>query len=100
MAQARANVSYIAPWIHMLANIVPKYLRSTNAWPTQQAIIPLVTLERARATRRIVKKENDATINVAMGKKPHKIFIKARGDVDEHCEGKNTWDEAVRTLIP
>jgi hypothetical protein len=49
-----------------------------------------------------MKKESDATTNVkqAMGKKPHKIFIKVRNDVDKHCECKNTWDEAVRTLIP
>jgi hypothetical protein len=42
----------------MLANIVPKYLRSTNALPTQKATIPLVNPKNvAKATWRIVKKE-------------------------------------------
>jgi hypothetical protein len=38
-----------------------------------------------------LKKESDATSSarLAIGKKTHKICIKARGDVDGHCEGKN-----------
>jgi hypothetical protein len=41
-----------------------------------------------------MKKESDATSNArfTMGKKPHKIRIKARGHVDGRCEGKNAWD--------
>jgi hypothetical protein len=35
-----------------------------------------------------------------MGKKPQKIHIKAKGDVDRHCEGKNAYNEVMRTLIP
>jgi hypothetical protein len=50
-----------------------------------------------------MKKESDATSNdrLAIGKKPHKIRIRAGGgDVDGGCEGKNAWDDAMRTLIP
>ncbi len=52
-------------------------------------------------TQRVVKKGNDASTNArqTMGKKFHKIRIKGGGDVDEHCEGKNTWDEVVKTLL-
>jgi hypothetical protein len=48
-----------------------------------------------------MKKESDATSNArfTMGKKPHKICIKARGHVDGRCEGKNAWDYVMRTLI-
>jgi hypothetical protein len=48
-----------------------------------------------------MKKESDATSNArfTMGKKPHKIRIKARGHVDGRCEGKNAWDYVMRTLI-
>ncbi len=47
-------------------------------------------------------KESDAAIGVrqTMVKKPHKICIKAGGDVDECCEGKNVEDEVMKTLIP
>jgi hypothetical protein len=49
-----------------------------------------------------MKKESDATRNarLAIGKKPHKIRIRAGGDVDGGCEGKNSWDDVARTLIP
>jgi hypothetical protein len=55
----------------------------------------------ARATRRTVKKESDATSNArpAIAKKLHKIHIKASADMDGCCEGKNAWDDALRTLI-
>jgi hypothetical protein len=50
-----------------------------------------------------MKKENDVESDVwqAARKKPHKIRIKVGGgDVDGCCEGKNAWDEVMRTLIP
>ncbi len=45
----------------------------------------------ARAILRIMKKEHDATTGArqAIGKKLHKILIKARGDVNGCYEGKN-----------
>jgi hypothetical protein len=47
-------------------------------------------------------KESDATSDarIVIGKKLHNIRIRARGDVDGHCEGKNAWNDVVRTLIP
>ncbi len=55
----------------------------------------------ARATQRIVKKESDSSTSARqiISKKPHNICIKGGGDVDEHCESKNIWDEVVKTLI-
>ncbi len=48
-----------------------------------------------------MKKINGATSDIKQvgGKKPHKIHIEARGDIDGQCEGKNVWDEIVKTLI-
>lgn len=48
-----------------------------------------------------MKKENDVTgdARLAIGKKLHKIHIRAGGDVDGCCEGKNAWGDAMRTLI-
>jgi hypothetical protein len=91
----------------MPANTTPQYLGSTSvlpmqqAPPTQQTSIPLVKPKNvARAILRTMKKENDATTGArqAMGKKLHKILIKARGDVDR-CY-KNVWDEMMKMLIP
>jgi len=50
---------------------------------------------------RTMKNENGATSDTKQvgGKKPLKIHIKVRGDIDGECEGKNLWDEVVRTLI-
>jgi hypothetical protein len=93
----------------MPTNIIPQYLRSTNMFPmqqappTQQTSIPLVKPKSvARAILKTIKKESDATISAkqAMGKKLHKILIKAKGDVDGCYEGKNVWDDVMRMLIP
>jgi hypothetical protein len=48
-----------------------------------------------------MKKENGVTSDTKQigGNFFHKIHIKAKGDKDEHCEGKYVWDEVVRTLI-
>ncbi len=56
----------------------------------------------ARIAKRVVKKESDVTSEArqATSKKPHNIRIKAGGDVDNKCVGKNAWDEAMKTLIP
>jgi hypothetical protein len=53
------------------------------------------------AIQRTMKKESDVTIGArqVMGKKPHKIYIKVGGDVDECYEGKNVLDEVMITLI-
>jgi hypothetical protein len=47
-------------------------------------------------------KENDAISNarLTMGKKLQKIHIRVGGEVDGHCEAKNAWNDAMKTLIP
>jgi hypothetical protein len=32
--------------------------------------------------------------------KPHRVRVKPNGGIDGGCEGKNEWDEALRSLIP
>ena len=34
------------------------------------------------------------------GQKPHRVRVKAGGGIDGGCEGKNEWDEALRSLVP
>ena len=34
------------------------------------------------------------------GVKPNWVFVLPGGEIDATCEGKNTWDEALRDLIP
>jgi hypothetical protein len=48
-----------------------------------------------------MKKENGVISDIKQlsGKKLHKVHIKAKGDIDGQCKGKNVWDEVVRTLI-
>jgi hypothetical protein len=93
----------------MPANTIPQYLWSTNmlpmqqAPPTQQISIHLVKRKSvARAILKTMMKESDVTTSArqAMGKKLHKILIKAKGDVNACYEGKNAWDEVMRMLIP
>jgi hypothetical protein len=35
-----------------------------------------------------------------VGKKPHQVRVKPTGDIDRACDGKNAWDDAVRTFVP
>ncbi len=81
----------------MLTNTIPQYFGSTSVLPmqqtppTQQTFIPMVKPKSvARAILKTMK-ESDATTRArqAMGKKLHKILIKAKGDVDRCYEGKN-----------
>lgn len=108
MAQAKAKVSYPGPWIYMPTNIILQYLGSTNVPPlqqtplTQQTSILLVKPKSVARILRTMKKESNAATSFrqAMGKKLHKILIKAKGDVNRCYEGKNAWDEVMRMLIP
>lgn len=71
-----------------------------------QVVVPIVSELKpdsvARTGRRTEKKEKDAACKArqAIGKNLHKIKIKPGGDIDVACEGKNAWDEVVRTIIP
>jgi hypothetical protein len=55
----------------------------------------------SKANRRTYKKDKNAASKArqVVGKKPHHIQIKAGGDINGRSDGKNVWDEVVRTLI-
>ena len=56
----------------------------------------------ARAIRRAARK--DVEINVenrrSGGQKPHTLRVKLSGGIDGGCEGKNVFDEVLRSLVP
>ena len=56
----------------------------------------------ARATRRATRKEAETLEEMrrAGGQKPHTLRVKAGGGIDGGCEGKNAFDEALRSLVP
>ena len=56
----------------------------------------------ARAARRAHRKEIEESVDArkAVGQKPHKVRVKAGGGIDGGCEGKNEFDEALRSLVP
>ena len=55
----------------------------------------------ARALRRAHRKEIEESVDArrAVGKKPQKVRVKASGGIDGGCEGKNEFDEALRSLV-
>jgi len=56
----------------------------------------------ARATRRATRKEAETNVELRRsgGQKPHTLRVKAGGGIDGGCEGKNAFDEALRSLVP
>ena len=56
----------------------------------------------ARAARRVARKEVETSVNLRRlgGQRPHALRVKASGGIDGGCEGKNTFDEALRSLVP
>jgi len=56
----------------------------------------------ARATRRATRKEAETNVDLrrSRGHKPHTLRVKAGGGIDGGCEGKNAFDEALRSLVP
>ena len=56
----------------------------------------------ARATRRAARKEVESNVEMRRigGKKPHTLRVKQGGGIDGGCEGKNAFDEALRSLVP
>jgi hypothetical protein len=52
--------------------------------------------------RRQKQKANDVDKRdwAVAGKKPYKVQVKARGEMDGACDGKNSWDFAVRSAVP
>jgi hypothetical protein len=56
----------------------------------------------ARAARRAVRKETEERVETRRneGQKPHRVRVKAGGGIDGGCEGKNEFDEYLRSLVP
>lgn len=56
----------------------------------------------ARAARRAIRKEMEERVDARrnQGQKPHSVRVKAGGGIDGGCEGKNEFDECLRSLIP
>jgi hypothetical protein len=77
---------------------VAQYLGSTSVPPKQKKLVPSMKVEIIVRTIPRTMKESDARL--VIGKNLHKIRIRVGGDVDGHCEGKNAWDDTIKTLIP
>ena len=55
----------------------------------------------ARAARKVHKEiEESVDAKRAVGLEPHKVMVKAGGGIDGGCEGKDEFDEALKSLIP
>ena len=56
----------------------------------------------ARAARRAIRKEMEERVDARrnQGQKPHRVRVKVGGGIDGGCEGKNEFDEALRSLVP
>ena len=56
----------------------------------------------ARATRRATRKEAETNVDLrrSVGQKPYTLRVKVGGGIDGGCEGKNAFDEALRSLVP
>ena len=56
----------------------------------------------ARAARRAIRKEMEERVDARrmQGQKPHRVRVKAGGGIDGGCEGKNEFDESLRSLVP
>ena len=90
------------PW--MMGQQFPgPWMPAPQAPAAQQHDTPAVKPEsEARAARRAHKKDVEEKMDarVAVGQKPHKVRVKANGGIDGGCEGKNEFDDALRSLIP
>ena len=56
----------------------------------------------ARAGRRAHRREVEEAVDArrAGGQKPYKVSVKPGGGIDGGCDGKNEFDEALRSLVP
>lgn len=56
----------------------------------------------ARAARRAIRKEMEERVDARrnQGQKPHRVRVKSGGGIDGGCEGKNEFDELLRSLVP
>ena len=71
--------------------------------PQDNENLPKVRPEsEARATRRATRKEAETNVELRRsgGQKPHTLRVKVDGGIDGGCEGKNAFDEGLRSLVP
>lgn len=120
-SQGKAAPSNVPAWMqqHFLPNLW--LMGQRNPWtmgqqfpscpwlPPQPATqtsakeVPTTKAEsEARATRRAIKKEMEEIVDArcSQGQKSHRVTVKPGGGIDEGCEGKNEFDEQLRTLVP
>jgi hypothetical protein len=93
---------YPAPWMQPQQYPGP-WMQSSQATAAPQHEGPTGKSEsEARAARRAHKKEVEEAMDArrASGQKPQKVRVKAGGGIDGGCEGKNEFDEALRSLVP
>ena len=88
----------------MLGNLNPSSWLQPQQAPTPQPTENPTTKadSEARAARRAVRKEAEERTEARrnQGQKPHRVRVKAGGGIDGGCEGKNEFDEALRSLVP
>jgi hypothetical protein len=99
-----AAPQYPRSWVQVHGpNIGAHFVGPSSAQQVPIAsVIEVRVKSMARRARRIGKKKKDdeSKKRVDVKHKPHKIKIKPRGDTDRGCDGKNDWDETIKTLIP
>ena len=88
----------------MLGNLNPSsWLQPQQAPNAQPSDGPSTKTEsEARAGRRAIRKETEERVEArrTQGQKPHRVRVKVGGGIDGGCEGKNEFDEALRSLVP
>ena len=86
----------------MMGQLGPWMLgQQASAVPASEGPTTKVESE-ARATRRAIRKEMEERVDArrSQGHKPHEVSVKPGGGIDEGCQGKNEFDEALRSLVP
>ena len=76
------------------------WMQAPGAQPSE---VPTTKADsEARAARRAIRKETEERVEAQrnQGQKPHRVRVKSGGGIDGGCEGKNEFDEALRTLVP
>jgi hypothetical protein len=88
------------PW--MMGQAYPNQWLPPAATQHIQESSKVKTDSEARATRRATRKEAETNEELRRlgGQKPHILRVRAGGGIDGGCEGKNAFDEALRSLVP
>ena len=122
--QSGAATSNVPPWMQqpwmpaassqqqqwMMGQPPPWMMGQPGPWMQPQQRRPDMSSEgpstraesEARAARRAIRKEMEERVDARrnQGQKPHRVRVKAGGGIDGGCEGKNEFDEALRSLVP